>query len=74
MLEQRKGIDRAMRFLGNVEFDYKFPFLRDLRAVANFGIDATKIGTERLLAKMQLLLTPLIKGQIPNTNYFLIQD
>jgi len=32
----------VLRFLGNVEFDYKFPFLRDLRAIVNLGLDASQ--------------------------------
>lgn len=42
LLEQRKEPARTIRFLGNVEFDYKLPFLRDLRAVVNLGIDASE--------------------------------
>ncbi len=42
LLEQRRRPERAVRFLGNVEFDYKLPFLKDLRAVVNLGIDASQ--------------------------------
>ncbi|WP_309641788.1 SusC/RagA family TonB-linked outer membrane protein [Flavobacterium sp.] len=42
VLEQRKRPERAVRFLGNVEFDYKLPFIKDLRAVVNLGIDASQ--------------------------------
>jgi iron complex outermembrane receptor protein len=41
LLQQRRRPERALRFLGNVEFDYKLPFLKDLHAVVNLGIDAT---------------------------------
>lgn len=41
-LEQRKEPVRSIRFLGNIEFDYKLPFLRELRAVVNLGIDASE--------------------------------
>lgn len=41
-LEQRHEPVRSLRFLGNIEFDYKLPFLRDLRAVVNLGIDASE--------------------------------
>ncbi len=42
LLEQRTRPERAIRFLGNAEFDYKLPFLKDLRAVVNLGIDASE--------------------------------
>jgi TonB-dependent starch-binding outer membrane protein SusC len=42
ILEQRFRPERALRFLGNVEFDYKMPFLKDLRAVVNLGLDASQ--------------------------------
>jgi len=42
LLSQRTRPERVLRFLGNVEFDYKLPFLRDLRAVLNLGIDASQ--------------------------------
>jgi len=42
VLEQRNRPERALRFLGNIEFDYKMPFLPELRAVMNIGIDASR--------------------------------
>ncbi len=42
LLEQRTRPERVLRFLGNVELDYKMHFLPDLRAVVNLGIDASK--------------------------------
>lgn len=41
ILEQRKRPETALRFLGNVELDYKFAFLPQLRAVVNLGLDAS---------------------------------
>ena len=41
-LEQRSRPERILRFLGNVEFDYKLHFFPDLRAVVNAGIDASQ--------------------------------
>lgn len=41
LLEQRTRPERALRFLGNIEFDYKMHFLPELRAVINLGLDAT---------------------------------
>ncbi|MFD1063001.1 SusC/RagA family TonB-linked outer membrane protein [Winogradskyella litorisediminis] len=40
-LEQRERPENVRRFLGNVEFDYKMPFLPELNAVVNFGLDAS---------------------------------
>lgn len=40
-LEQATNPKRAIRFLGNIEFDYKFHFLPDLKAVVNLGLDAS---------------------------------
>ena len=42
LLEQRNRPERAIRFLGNVELDYKIPFIKNLRAVVNLGLDATQ--------------------------------
>ncbi|NRD19230.1 TonB-dependent receptor [Winogradskyella eckloniae] len=40
-LEQRERPENVYRFLGNVEFDYTMPFLPELKAVVNFGLDAS---------------------------------
>ena len=42
VLEQRSRPERALRFLGNIEFDYKMPFLPELRAVVNLGLDVSR--------------------------------
>ena len=41
-LEQRERPEKVFRFLGNVEFDYTMPFLPELKAVVNFGLDASR--------------------------------
>ena len=41
LLNQRSRPERALRFLGNIEFDYKLPFIKNLRLVANLGLDAS---------------------------------
>ena len=41
LLEQRQRAERAYRFLGNVQLDYTLPFLPELRAVVNVGLDAS---------------------------------
>lgn len=42
LLEQRSRPERAFRFLGNVELDYKLDFVPGLRAVVNMGLDASR--------------------------------
>lgn len=69
ILEQRNGIDRALRFLGNIEFDYKLPFLRDLRAVANFGLDATKSRYRETFSENAIATYTFNQGTDPETNY-----
>lgn len=41
-LLQRTNLGDANRVFGNLNFDYKFHFLPELRAVVNLGIDKTK--------------------------------
>ena len=41
LLNQRTRPERALRFLGNIEFDYKLPFFKNLRLVTNLGLDAS---------------------------------
>lgn len=45
-LDQRERPERVYRFLGNVEFDYKMPFLPELKAVVNLGLDASRAKIE----------------------------
>ena len=40
-LEQKERPENVYRFIGNMEFDYTMPFLPELRAVVNFGLDAS---------------------------------
>ncbi len=39
LLEQRKRNEDSDRFIGNFEVNYALPFLRDLRAIVNLGLD-----------------------------------
>ncbi|MDH7911930.1 TonB-dependent receptor [Winogradskyella sp. SYSU M77433] len=41
-LLQRERPERVFRFLGNTQFDYKMPFLPELKAVVNLGLDASR--------------------------------
>ncbi len=40
-LEQRERPENVYRFIGNIEFDYTMPFLPELKAVVNLGLDAS---------------------------------
>lgn len=42
ILNQRSRPEEVQKLLGNIELDYKMPFLESLRAVANLGIEASK--------------------------------
>jgi TonB-dependent starch-binding outer membrane protein SusC len=42
ILQQRERPEQVSKLLGNVEFDYKFHFLPELRAVLNMGLETSK--------------------------------
>jgi len=46
LLNQRERPERVLRFLGNVELDYKLPFVTGLKAVVNLGLDASRAKIE----------------------------
>ncbi|MGL2987047.1 SusC/RagA family TonB-linked outer membrane protein [Flavobacterium sp. RSSA_27] len=69
ILEQRTRPERAIRFLGNVEFDYKLPFLRDLRAVVNLGLDASESRIREVFADNSIATYRFNQGSNPATNY-----
>ena len=51
LLEQNKSIGDVYRSIGNIQFDYKFHFLPELRANLNLGYDVSRgSGTNRTLA------------------------
>ncbi|MBX2915078.1 MAG: TonB-dependent receptor [Cyclobacteriaceae bacterium] len=41
MLEQTNNQGTNQRFIGNAQFEYKLPFLRELKAVLNLGLDVS---------------------------------
>ncbi|MFT3948225.1 MAG: SusC/RagA family TonB-linked outer membrane protein [Agriterribacter sp.] len=49
MLEQERNIGHANRSIGNLQLDYKFPFLPDLHANLNLGYDISKSHGEDVL-------------------------
>ena len=69
LLDQRRGVDNAIRFLGNIEFDYKLPFLRDLRAIVNLGLDATTRDYKVEFQENALATYTFNQGTDPTTNY-----
>jgi iron complex outermembrane receptor protein len=48
ILNQRSRPEEVQKLLGNIELDYKMPFLEELRAVANAGIEASKTKIEEV--------------------------
>ncbi|WAC01369.1 SusC/RagA family TonB-linked outer membrane protein [Lacinutrix neustonica] len=54
LLEQRERPEKAFRFLGNVELDYTMPFLPELKAVVNLGLDASRSKIEETFSNNAL--------------------
>lgn len=50
ILMQRTAPQKIHKFLGNTEFNYKFHFLPDLRAVVNLGIEASESNLKTVFA------------------------
>lgn len=48
ILNQRSRPEEVQKLLGNIELDYKMPFMEALRAVANVGIEASKSKIEEI--------------------------
>ena len=70
LLKQRRRPTRTTRFLGNAEFDYKLPFLRDLRAVLNLGLDASQTNIRELFSNNAVATYRTDKtNDDPNTNF-----
>ncbi|HEX8563631.1 MAG TPA: SusC/RagA family TonB-linked outer membrane protein [Flavobacterium sp.] len=69
VLEQRDRPERVLRFLGNVEFDYKMHFLPELRAVVNLGIDASRARVRETYANNAIATYQLATGADPATDY-----
>ncbi|GGB85700.1 SusC/RagA family TonB-linked outer membrane protein [Flavobacterium suaedae] len=42
LLNERRRPEKVNKLIGNIQFDYKMHFLPELRAVVNFGIDASR--------------------------------
>jgi TonB-dependent starch-binding outer membrane protein SusC len=69
ILEQRSRPERALRFLGNVEFDYKMHFLPELRAVLNLGLDASHSKIREVYSDNAIATYKFNQGTNPLTNH-----
>tara|TARA_R110000868_G_scaffold720_6_gene5294 strand:+ start:7928 stop:11008 length:3081 start_codon:yes stop_codon:yes gene_type:complete len=70
ILEQRQRPENVYKFLGNVEFDYKMHFLPELRAVANFGLEASKAKINETYSNNSIATYKFdINNSDINTNY-----
>ena len=69
LLEQRTRPERALRFLGNIELDYKMHFLPELRAVVNLGLDASRARIRETFSNNAIATYRFNQGTDPNTNY-----
>jgi iron complex outermembrane receptor protein len=67
MLMQRFRPEQTYKFLGNVELDYKFHFLPDLRAVVNLGLESSKTDITETYA-------PNARNSVINTVYNSVND
>lgn len=63
LLMQRSRPEIAVRFLGNMEFDYKMHFLPELRAVVNVGLDSNKTSMDEIFGE-----NSLATYRVSNTN------
>ncbi|HEX8575717.1 MAG TPA: SusC/RagA family TonB-linked outer membrane protein [Flavobacterium sp.] len=69
LLEQRQRPERAIRFLGNIEFDYKMHFLPELRAVVNLGLDASRAKIRETFSDNSIATYRFNQGGDINTNF-----
>ncbi|MDC1324587.1 SusC/RagA family TonB-linked outer membrane protein [Flavobacteriaceae bacterium] len=54
LLEQRERPEETVRFLGNIKLDYTMPFLPELKAVVNVGLDASRSKIEETFSEGSL--------------------
>ena len=64
VLLQRTRPEKVNRLLGNLELDYKFHFLPELRAIVNLGLEASRAEIEETFAKNAINSYTLV----PDTN------
>ncbi len=64
VLLQRSRPEQVKRLLGNIELDYKFHFLPELRAVVNLGLEASRAEIEESFSENAINAYTLV----PDTN------
>lgn len=69
LLEQRQRPERALRFLGNIELDYKMHFLPELRAVVNLGLDASRARIRETFSDNAIATYRFNQGTDSNNNF-----
>jgi TonB-dependent starch-binding outer membrane protein SusC len=70
VLEQRRRPENIRKVIGNIEFDYKFHFLPELRAVLNLGLEASKSKIEETYNDKSIQSYQKITGIYnPGVNY-----
>ena len=70
LLKQRQRPEQVMRFLGNVEFDYKLHALPELRAVLNLGMEGSRAKIEETFSDNSLATYQFNNADTDiNTNY-----
>lgn len=70
LLKQRQRPEQVMRFLGNIEFDYKFHALPELRAVLNLGMEGSRAKIEETFSDNSLVTYRFNNADTDiNTNY-----
>lgn len=76
VLLQRSRPEKVERLLGNIELDYKFHFLPELRAVVNLGLEASRAEIEERFADNALnsytqIFSADLDNPLPNGTYIL---
>ncbi|HLT51278.1 MAG TPA: SusC/RagA family TonB-linked outer membrane protein [Arenibacter sp.] len=70
LLKQRQRPEQVMRFLGNIEFDYKLHALPELRAVLNLGMEGSRAKIEETFSDNSLATYQFDNANTDiNTNY-----
>jgi len=70
LLEQRTRPQKVNRILANIELDYKFHFLPELRAVTNIGLEASRAKTEEVFSNNAISTYVLDPSASPGTYIF----
>lgn len=69
ILDQRIRPEAVNRVISNLELDYKMPFLPELRAVVNVGVDFSHTFINEIFASNALQTYQFNQSNDPNTNY-----